>query len=98
MFVLVFNNTTANVPNNPIDNTNNRVERNSRTKSSLPRVNITNYNVLINGRNFYDQSINDLIKHCDEIKITGRSRWLYNRMLVKLSVFQRSLESNSSWY
>ena len=98
MFVLVFNNTTANVPNNPIDNTNNRVERNSRTKSSLPRLNITNYNVLINGRNFYDQSINDLIKHCDEIKITGRSRWLYNRMLVKLSVFQRSLESNCSWY
>ena len=74
MFVLVFNNTTANVPNNPIDNTNNRVERNSRTKSSLPRVNITNYNVLINGRNFYDQPINDLIKHCDEIKITRKSR------------------------
>ena len=73
-FFLAFNNTTVNVPNNPIDNTNNRVERNSRTKSSLPRLNITNYNVLINGRNFYDQSINDLIKHCDEIKITRRSR------------------------
>ena len=96
MFVLVFNNTTANVPNNPIDNTNNRVERNSRTKSSLPRVNITNYNVLINGRNFYDQSINDLIKHHDEIKMTRRSRLLYNRMLVRLSVFQRSLQSNCS--
>ena len=74
MFVLVFNNTTVNVPNNPIDNTSNRVERNSRTKSSLPRANITNYNVLINDRNFYDQSINDLIKHYDEIKMTRRSR------------------------
>ena len=25
----------------------------------LPRVNITNYNVLIDGRNLYDQPIND---------------------------------------
>ena len=74
MFVLVFNNTTVNVPNNPIGNTNSRVERNSRTKSSLPRANITNYNVLINDRNFYDQSINDLIKHYGKIKITRRSR------------------------
>ena len=28
--------------------------RNSYTKYFLPRVNITNYNVLIDGRNFYD--------------------------------------------
>ena len=62
LFVLAFNNTTVNVPNNPINNTNNRVLRNSHTKYFLPRVNITNYNVLINGRNFYDQPINDLIK------------------------------------
>ena len=62
IFVLAFNNTTVNVPNNPINNTNNRVLRNSHTKYFLPRVNITNYNVLIDGRNFYDQRINDLIK------------------------------------
>ena len=29
LFVLAFNNTTVNVPNNPINNTNNRVLRNS---------------------------------------------------------------------
>ena len=34
----------------------------------LPRVNITNYNVLIDGRNFYDQRINDQIKKYDEIR------------------------------
>ena len=34
----------------------------------LPRVNITNYNLLIDGRNFYDQPINDIIKQYDEIK------------------------------
>ena len=31
-------------------------------KYFLPRVEIKNYNVLIDGRNFYDQPINDLIK------------------------------------
>ena len=54
LFVLTFNNTTVNVPNNPINNTNNRVLKNSHTKYFLPRVNITNDNVLIDGRNFYD--------------------------------------------
>ena len=34
----------------------------------LPRVDITNYNVLIDGRNFYDQPINDQIKKYDEIR------------------------------
>ena len=70
MFVLAFNNTTVTVPNNPINNTNNRVLRNSHTKYFLPRVNITNYNVLIDGRNFYDQSINDLVKQYNKIRKT----------------------------
>ena len=38
LFDLAFNNTTVNVPNNPINNTNNRVLRNSNTKCFLPRV------------------------------------------------------------
>ena len=48
-----------------------RVLRNSHTKYFLPRVNITNYNVLIDGRNFYDQPINDLVKQYDEIRKTA---------------------------
>ena len=71
MFVLAFNNTTVNVPNNPINNTNNRVLRNSHTKYFLPRVNITNYNVLIDRRIFYDQPINGLVKQYDEIRKTA---------------------------
>ena len=43
----------------------------SLTKYFLPRVNITNYNVLIDGRNFYDQPINDLIKQYNEIRKTA---------------------------
>ena len=44
LFVLAFDNT---------DNDPKKVERNSRTNYFLPRVNITNYNVLVDGRNFY---------------------------------------------
>ena len=37
-------------------------------KYFLPRGEIKNYNVLIDGRNFYDQPINDKIKLHDEIR------------------------------
>ena len=88
LFVLAFNSSTVNVPNDPINNTNNRVLRDSHTKHFLPRVNVTNYNVLIDARNFYNQPINDLIKQYDEIRKieAGTWRWLYNRMFVRLTV------------
>ena len=41
------------------------------TRYFLPRVSTTNYNVLIDGRNFLDQPINDLIKQYDEIRKTA---------------------------
>ena len=50
---------------------NNRVLRNSHTKYFLPRVNITNYNVLIDERNFYDQPVNDFVKQYNEIRKTA---------------------------
>ena len=59
LFVLAFDNT---------ENGANKVKIDSHRKYFLPRVNITNYNVLIDGRNFYDQPINDQIKKCDEIR------------------------------
>ena len=37
-------------------------------KYLLPRGKIKNYNVLIDGRNFYDQPINDIIKQYDEVR------------------------------
>ena len=40
----------------------NRVTANSHKKYFLPRVQTENYNIKINGRNFYDQPINDLIE------------------------------------
>ena len=59
LFVLAFNNAS---------NDANKVERDIHRKYFLPRVNITNYNVLIDGTNFHDQPINDQIKKYDEIR------------------------------
>ena len=59
MFVLGYNNTNGDAS---------RVQRDSHRKYFLPKVNITNCNVLIHGRNFYDQPINDQIKKYDEIR------------------------------
>ena len=53
LFVLGFDRT----PNNPT--------RNRYRNYYLPRVDITKYNVLIDGRNFYDQPINDKIRQYD---------------------------------
>ena len=59
LFVLVFDNTEDGAK---------KVQRNSHTKYFLPRVNITNYIVLIDERNFYDQPINGIIKQYDKIR------------------------------
>ena len=67
LLIFAFNDTTVNVPNDLIKNTNNRGLRSSGTKYFFPRVNITNYNGLIDGRNFYDQPINNSIKQYDKI-------------------------------
>ena len=52
MFVLAYDNTED----------NNQVSVDSYKKYFLPKIKINNYNIEIDGRNFYDQPINDLIK------------------------------------
>ena len=44
---------------NDVNNDANRFQRDNHRKYFLPRVNIINYNVLIDGRNFYDQPVSD---------------------------------------
>ena len=46
----------------------NRVTADSHRRYFLPIVKIENYNIEIDGRNFYDQPINDLIKQYDEVR------------------------------
>ena len=47
---------------------NNQVSVDSYKKYFLPRVTIDNYNIEIDGINFYDQPINDSIKQYDKIR------------------------------
>ena len=58
LFVLVYNNNEG----------NNKVSVDSFKKYSLPRFKIENYNIKIDGRNFYDQPINDSTKQYDEVR------------------------------
>ena len=53
--------TAAGAANNEAGMKNNR-------KYFLPRGEIKNYNVLIDGRKFYDQPVDDLIKQYDEVR------------------------------
>ena len=82
LFVLVFDNT---------ENGDKKVERDSNRKYFLPRVDITNYNVLIDGRDFYDQPINDQIKKYDEIRkvATGKGNLQLNKLKSAVKNKQR---------
>ena len=55
LLVLAYDNTIGIAPN-------------SHKRYFLPRIEIKNYNIEIDGRNFYDQPINDLIKQYDEVR------------------------------
>ena len=58
MFVLAYNNKEG----------DNKVSIDYFKKYSLQRVNIENYNIEIDEKNFYDQPINDSIKQYDKIR------------------------------
>ena len=71
LFVLAFEDTLSDeaayapAPRNLVAN---RVIRDRYRKYFVPRVDITSYNVLIDGRNFYNQPINDSIRKYNEIR------------------------------
>ena len=58
LFVLAYNNKEG----------NNKVSVDSFKKYFFARFKIENYNIEVDGRNFYDQPINDLIKQYDEVR------------------------------
>ena len=55
LFVLAYDNANGITPD-------------SHKRYFLPRIKIKNYNIEIDGRNFYDQAINDSIKQYDEVR------------------------------
>ena len=82
LFVLAYNNTEG----------NNQVSIDSYKKYFLPRVEIENCNIEIDGRNFYDQPINDLIKQYDEIRkiSTGQSDDYTTGCLLDFAYFEKN--------
>ena len=53
-------------------------------------VNVTNYNLLIDGRNFYDQSINDQIKKHNETRkiTTGQGNYYKTGCMLDYQYFK----------
>ena len=52
----------------------NRVTADSHRTYFLPRIKSENYNIEIDGRNFYNQPINDLIKQYDEVRTVSTAQ------------------------
>ena len=83
LFVLAYKNTADD---------NSQVSFDSFRKYFLPRIKIENYNIEIDGRNFCNQSINDLIKQYDEIrkKSTGQGDDYTTRCLLDFAYFEKN--------
>ena len=97
LFVLAFNDTpedeAADTPA-PRNLAVNQVIRNGYRKYFVPRVDITSYNVLIDGRNFYDQPINDSIRKYDEIRkiVTGKGDNYATGCLLDYDYFKKNYQ------
>ena len=66
----------------------------SYRKYFLPRLKIKNYNIEIDGRNFYDQPINDSIKQYDEIRkiSTGQGDDYTTGCLLDFTYFENNTD------
>ena len=83
LFVLAYDNTAGNNQVFVVD---------SYKKYFLPRIKINNCNIEIDGRNFYDQSINDSIKQYDEVRkiSTGKGDDYITGCLLDFSYFEKN--------
>ena len=76
LFILAYDNTAS----------DNQVFIDSFKKHFLPRVKREDYNIKVDGRIFYDQSISDSVKKYNEVRnfINRTGQWLYDRLFVGL--------------
>ena len=97
LFILAFEDTLADEAadaTEPRKLAVNRVIRTSYKKYFVPRVDITSYNVLIDGRNFYDQPINNSIRKYDEIRkiATGKGDNYATGCLLDYNYFKKNYQ------
>ena len=73
-------------------NSNSKVSVDSFKKRFFPRVKIENYNIETDGRNFYDQPINDSIKQHGEIRkiSTGQGDDYATGCLLDFAYFEKN--------
>ena len=76
LFILAYDNTAS----------DNQVFIDSFKKHFLLRVKREDYNIKVDGRIFYDQSISDSVKQYNEVRnfINRTGQWLYDRLFVGL--------------
>ena len=77
----------------------NRVTADSQRRYFLPRKKIENYNIETDGRNFYDQPINDLIKQYDEVRkvSTGQGDDYITACFLDFA-YLKKLQTNCRWF
>ena len=82
LFVLAYDSTAG----------NSQVSVDSYKKYFLPRVKIDDYNLKIDGRNFYDQPINDSIRQYDEVRkiSTGQGHDYTTGCLLDFAYFENN--------
>ena len=70
------------------------ITNDSHRRYFLPRIKIENYSIEIDGRNFYDQPINDSIKQYDEIRkiSTGKSDYYTIGCLLDFAYFEKNMD------
>ena len=71
---------------------NNVADEDSYRRYFLPSSDIKNYNIEIDGRNFYDQAIDGKIKQYDEIRniSTGQGDDYTNGCLLDFALFEKN--------
>ena len=71
----------------------NRVTADSHRRYFLPKVKIENHNIEIDGRNLYDQPINDLIRQYYEVRkvSTGQSDHYTTGCLLDFAYFKKKI-------
>ena len=82
LFVLAYDNTGG----------SNQISVDSYKKYFLPRVKLNNYNIEIDGRNFYDQPVVDSIKQYDEVRkiSTGQGDDYTTGCLLDFDYFEKN--------
>ena len=78
----------------------NVTNENSNRRYFLRRLKIKNYIIEIDGRNFYDQPMNDLIKQYDEVReiSTGQGDDYTTGCLLDFAYLKKKLQINCSWF